>query len=272
MKKNIFEFNQYKLYLSAVLGGPKVRTGLRMKAAKRLKCQTSYISQVLNGKAHISLEQAYTLNEFLGHDEEESDYFLLLVQKDRAGTQDLKNYFLNQLNAIIQKRLVIRNRIKQTEFLSSDDQSIYYSKWYYSCIHVLLSIPRLQTKEELARALHLPLSTVTDVLQFLESRGLAKLEQGKYQIGPRHIHLPHDSPHISKHHHNWRTRALVSLDTPQKDDLHYSVVMTMSHEDMKKIKEQMVKVVQESLKMIAPSKEEVAFALSFDYFQIYTTE
>ena len=266
--KSIFEFRSYKAYLKDSFGGLKRKTGHRAAAARHMGCQTAYLSQVLNGSANLSLEQAYALNGFLAHDADESDCLLLLLQKERAGTEDLRDYFQTKLNDLIERRLTIKNRIQAQEGLSPADQTVFYSKWYYGAIHVLLSITTLQTKAALAEHLRLPLATISDALEFLESRGLAVQKSGRFEIGPRHMHLSKDSPHIVKHHTNWRTRAVTSLDAPKPGDMHYSVAMTLSKDDAIKLKAALLKVIDENLELAASSEPETAFAYAIDLFEI----
>lgn len=152
--------------------------------------------------------------------------------------------------------------------LSLEDQATYYSHWFYGCIHVLLSIPDLQTKDALAAKLGLPGKKVGEVLQFLVDKGLALKDGQSYKIGPRHLHLPENSPLVVKNHSDWRTRALVSLGNPLPEDMHYSVVFTLSREDVEKIRARLVQLVVENLKIVAPSKEECAYAFTMDFFEI----
>lgn len=267
-KKNLFDFLSYKDYLKQNLGGFRARNGMRKKAAEYMKCQTTYLSKVLNENAQLSLEQAQSMNEFMGHDLEESDFFLLLVQKERAGTKKLSDYFESKIHSHLQNRTSIRNRLKSQEGLNSDDQVTYYSKWYYSCIHVMVSIPGLDTKSALVEYLNLPASTISEALDFLETRGLLINRGQRYEIGPRHLHLPQESPHITKHHGNWRVQALSSLDSPKTNDLHYSVVVTLSNEDALKIRRRIIDMIQENMNIIKESKEECTLAMCLDYFFI----
>lgn len=268
VKKNVFDFTSYKAYLEHALGGSKVRTGARKRAAEWIGCHTAYLSIVLNGDANLSLEQAFRLNDFFGHDQEEREFFLLLVQMERAGSKDLEDYFFQKIQQHLLSRQTIRGRLQYEEGISAADQAIYYSKWYYSCIHVMLSIPGLQSKIALSEHLRIPVSVISEVLNFLESRGLAVLKEGLYQIGPRHLHLSHTSPHIGKHHSNWRNRAMASLDLPSKNDLHYSVVVTLSEGDVIKVREQIMELIRANMNVIKDSKEECTFAFTLDYFQI----
>ena len=79
MEKTVFDFESYKTYLNGRVGGPRQRRGIKSLMAKTHKCQPTYVSQVLNGSADFSSEQAEVLNRFFGHSREESVFFLLLI-------------------------------------------------------------------------------------------------------------------------------------------------------------------------------------------------
>jgi uncharacterized protein (TIGR02147 family) len=267
--KDIFDVNSYKTYLRDAFGGTKRRTGQRSRAALAIGCQTGYLSQVLNDKAQLSIEQALEMSRFLGHSADETEMFLLLVQHERAGTKSLREHLEVQKRALIDRRLIIKNRLKIAETLSPADQTTYYSVWYYSCIHVMLSIASLRTKEAIAQYLNLPLPTVATVLEFLTSRGLARIDDhGLFQIGPRHIHLGYDSDNIRKHHTNWRIRAIDSLDQLANDDLHYSVVVSLSRNDVRRLKDRLIETIQENLKTVQASGEEALYCQTIDLFEI----
>ncbi|MGZ6480071.1 MAG: hypothetical protein ACXWQE_12255 [Bdellovibrionales bacterium] len=154
--KSLFEFNEYKPYLRLVLGSGKRRSGQRSKLAQFLTCQTAHVSQVLNGDSHFSVEQAYRINAFLGHSREESHFFFLLVNLDRAGSKDLQEYYQAQIDEILRRRSIIKNRVSSTHTIPQEHQTRYYSSWHYVAIHMALSIPELQSRDKLAAYFHLP--------------------------------------------------------------------------------------------------------------------
>ena len=266
--KNLFEYRDYKSYLSAALGGRGHRNGGRSKLSQHLDCQTAHVSQVLNGHTHFSTEQAFKVNSFLGHDREESHFFLLLVQLSRAGTPDLRQYYDQQIHEILERRTLIKNRVSATTTVPAGDQARYYSSWLYAAVHMGLSVPELQTKESLAKYFNLPLAVVAETLEFLMSVGLAESRGGRFVIGPSHVHLGNDADNINKHHTNWRVQALESLDRKDPNDLHYSVVFSLSRADSAKIKDRIIELIKSNLKEVAPSKEEVLFCTGIDFFEI----
>lgn len=268
MGKQVYEFTDYKAYLLHALDTSETARGMRTRMAQALGCQTAFVSQVLNGHTHFSLEHAARIRTFLALSKDEGDFFMLLVHLGRAGTRDLAEYYRDQLEGIIRRRQTISERIQVKRALSKEDQAQYYSSWIYATIHVMLSIPRFKTAAALSEHLALPLNHVTEVLEFLASVGLARRIGGRFEIGTTRIHLGQDSPLISKHHTNWRMRAIHALDVPQKGDLHYSSVVTLSEDDAKKIREILLASLEKVEPILVESKEEAAFALSLDLYRI----
>ena len=150
MNKDIFDYRDYKVYLQAwIARAPGKGWGLQTQMAIKMGCQTGYVSQVLNGNANFSLEHAETLNQYIGHNEEEGRFFILLVEWARAGTVDLRKRFQNEIERILQQRLVLKDRVDIKKSLEPVDQATYYSAWYYAAIHVAVSVPELRTRESL---------------------------------------------------------------------------------------------------------------------------
>lgn len=268
MANSVYDFDSYRPYLLQRLGGEGRRTGLRLQAAKAMGCHTTYISQVLKAKAELSLEQGALLNEFLNHTSEEAHFFLLLIQKERAGSPSLRSYFQKQLDEIQRRRLVLSERIKDAEGLSTEDESQFYSSWLYGAIHVLTSIPELQTLDALTSALRLPRQTVSDALEFLQRIGMIVNREGRYLMGPAHVHLRSDSKNIAKHHSNWRIKTVSSLDNPLPEDLHYSAAVTLSKRDAQRVRQKILKCLEENIAVIKDSPSEAAYVYCFDFFEL----
>ena len=268
MKESVFEFSSYKSYLLASTGGKSARRGEKMALARASKCQPTYISQVLYGKAELSLEQAERLNHYFAHGKEEALYFLLLVQKGRAGTQPLRNIFEAQLEDMLAKRLDLTERLGKKTTLGLEEQATYYSSWQYAAVHIALTIPRLQTKESLSRYLSVPKSRIIEILDFLESVGLAQKLGSKYGPGESEIRLGKDSPNIIKLHSNWRLRAIESLERESVSELHYSGVVSLSREDALTVKSIFLEAIRESTAKIRASKEEELRCISIDFFSV----
>ncbi|MGK5081863.1 DUF4423 domain-containing protein [Bdellovibrionota bacterium FG-1] len=193
-------------------------------------------------------------------------FFLQLIQLARAGTPTLRQLTEDQIDQSIESHLNLKNRPDFKRTLSIQDQGVYYSAWYYPAIHVVLSMKQLQTKKALAQYFGLSIKTVSDVLLFLTSVGLALEKQGQYEVGSVSIHLGKDSPMISKHHTNWRVRAITSLEAQKPEDLHYSSAVTISKGDETKVKSILVRAIEEVRAVVKASPEEGAHCYTVDFF------
>ncbi len=267
MAINLFKIQSYKRYLSDFIDEqPRKGHGVRSKLARHIGCQTSYLSQILNSKIDMNLEQAELASDFMGHNDEERHVFLLLVQYEKANTTRLKNYFKSQLDEIFQKRLLLVERIKTESEVSENNKAIYYSSWLYSTLHVMLSIKDFDSRTRIAEVLQMPTKKVGEILDFLVSAGIAKEVQGRYSLTTLSLHLPHDSPFISKHHSNWRVQAMASLDYEKSDDVHYSTVFSIAEKDVLKIKSILVDAIAQINSVMKDSPEEIVRTLCVDLF------
>ncbi len=265
---SLFEYTNYREYLLGQLGPTGSRTGMRKKLAESIPVHTSFISQVLQGQAEFSLEQAEAINSFLGHSEEEAEYFLLLLMLERAGSHKLKERWLSKVNRIRTQRLEIQKRIKGHQSLSDEDRERFYSNAYYGAIHVMCSLPHINSSEDLAQALKLPRPKVQSMVDFLLQLGLVVEKEGRLQVGPQHIHLGADSSLVLRHHINWRQKTIQSLQFQEPEDLHYSAALSLSQADAFAIKEALLEQLSAHLKRVASSPEEVAYVLTFDFFRL----
>lgn len=269
MKKNIFDFEEYKPYLEAVIQAqPLQGHGYRAKLADGIGCQRAFVSQVLQGNSHFNLEHADRVNQFLEHSEAEADFFLLLVQKARAGTPSLEKQFARQVRKVREARLVLKNRMAHETEFSSEDKQRYYSSWQYGAVRIAASVPELRTREAMAKRLRIPLARLDQILEFLVHCGFLRLEGDTYHDLANHMHLGNDSALIAKHHTNWRLRAMQSLDQDGANDLHYSTVMSISKEDANHFKKYCVEFLDSLQPKISRSKEETVCALGLDWYEL----
>jgi uncharacterized protein (TIGR02147 family) len=267
--KSIFDFENYKDYLEFFEKTRKnFEKGFRSKLAEHIGCQSGYISHVLNGNAHLSLEQTMKAASFLGLDKREQKYFLLLVEYARAGTPELKNHFKDELTRSREEFLNIKTRVGSSRELSEREQSVYYSHWQYVATHVLTSLPEYNDVKSIASALGISEQSVSKILLFLIQTGIVKDEKGKLKSGLTKVHLNRESPLIRQHHTNWRIAAIQSLPNEDKSDVHYSTVSTLSVKDAEFLRSKMVKLIEDYVETVGPSREEVMYCFNLDFFSV----
>ncbi len=264
-----FDYEDYKAYVRAQAGGKGQRRGIKLALARALRCQPTYISQVLNGAAHLSLEQAETLAGFFEQTDEEKQFFLLMVLRDRAGTSSLRAYFQKQLDAVQAQRLLVTQRLGKHEHLSEEQKSRYYSSWLYAAVHIALTIPSLRTPEALSGYFRISRKKISEVLAFLEQAGLARRAGEAYEVGARIVRLGNDSHQIIKHHSHWRNQAIEALEREEITDLHYSGVVSLSRMDALRIKDLLLEQLRGHLKTIRDSSpEEELYCYLVDFFSL----
>lgn len=268
MNKNVFDFSHYKDYIRARTGTKGLKTGVKSALAKALNVQPTYVSQVLHGSAEFNLEQAEKLNSFLGHTKEESDFLYLLILRDRAGSRGLKAHFSEQIQEILRKRMVLTERLGERKSLADEQQSIYYSSWIYAAVHMAVTIPALQKRADLAEHLRVPVWRVSEVLEFLMSAGLVAQEGEKFRTSALQLRLGNQSHNIVKHHTNWRSQAIESLEREQETDLHYSAVVSLSATDVTRLKNQLLESIREAQKVVQASREEELIVFNVDLFSL----
>lgn len=268
-EKSIYEFEDYKPYLKHIEQiRSHIQRGFRSRLAEEVGCQNAFVSQVLNTGAHFSLEQALKISKFLRLAEEETKYFLWIVEHARAATRELKAHFKNLLNESREKNLNISTRVRAEVALTSEDQSTYYSQWYFSAIHVLVTIPKFQNLQMIGEALGLSKVVVEKAVLFLVSCGLVIEKNGKLLPGPAQLHLEKNSPNIPKHHSNWRLEAIRSLQDQKSGDVHYSTVSSLSVEDMQTLQAKFVQDIQDYVEKVKHSREETLCCFNLDFFKL----
>jgi uncharacterized protein (TIGR02147 family) len=266
---SIFDFSEYKSYLKqqAAIRDRSAR-GFRSQWAAAIRVQSAFISQVLRGTAHLSLEQAEATSIFLDHDVAESEYFLWMVQANRAGTASLSKFFEKKMKEMLRARRQIQERIQIQEGLSLEQQARYYSSWVYAAAHVLATIPKFQAPSAMQVRLGVSRSHLLKVTRDLVSWGILKNMGDRLVPGKKQIHLGADSPLLSKHQQNWRLRAVNQIDAKTEEEaVCFSGIVSVSLKDAERIRERLRREIEELMKIVAPSPEEELFAINIDFFR-----
>lgn len=265
---SIFAYNSYHTYLCDRLGSLGSRNGKRRDFAQKLGIHASYISLVLKGTSHLSLEQAVDANVFFGHSNEEGEFFVLLVSRDRAGTNLLRKHFQEQIDKMISLRAQVENHVDGKEIILKEIKEEYYSSYIYSAIFVLASIPEFQSPTTIANALNVPVTKVEKITLFLIRAGILERNNGTIRPGKRMLHLNNSKISIKKHHTNWRLHALQAIDRNPTLGSHYSACFSLSKLDAVKLNSLILENLEKYLKVIGKSQEEVAYVYNFDFYPL----
>ena len=266
----IFEFDDYRKYFAEfLLKLPKKGYGEARKIAAHLQVGSTFISQVFHGSKNLSLEQADILADYLGLVGLERDYFILLVEKERAGTKRLKQYWNAKLADLKKSSLKISNRVSHHRTLTDEEKSIFYSSFIYSCIHAYTSTAKKgRGLEEVKDRFELSRARAGEILKFLCDIGLCKEEQGYFLVTDHHTHIAKGSPHLLKHHANWRIKAIQYSEELSDEELMYTANISISKKDFQKIRDEMVQLIKTTVNTAQESDPEEIAQFNLDLFWI----
>ena len=265
----IFDFQNYREFLNATIRAqPNRGYGQAAKIAKSLQVNPSIVTLVLKGEKDLTLEQAGDFADYLGLSELETDYFLALVCHARAGKEGLKRKYQKQLEKLRAQSKDLKARMPAKKEMSEESAAIFYSHWYYSAIRMLSSLDGFHTPDQIAKRLQLPSKKVRHALDFLVRVGLCTEKNGRYDIGPQSTHLAADAAMITRHHVNWRERAIQAADHMKDDELFFTSPVTIAAKDIGKVRAVLVAAIEDAFKIVDPSPSEEALCLNLDWFRL----
>jgi len=268
-KLSIYEFQDYKKFLRQWMErAPNQGHGQRKLLAEAIQCQTPFVTHVLSGNYHFSLEQAEACARWLGFSESETEFFILMVLRQRAGTKALEAFASKQISRRRTEATVLKKRLKISGKMSLEDQMTYYSNWYFAAIHMACMIPSLQTIEALQKYFNLTLPQILSGLEFLTTHGLIEENKSRYRVLKPVLHLEKNSPLLHQHHTQWRLKALEGFLRKRNSDLFYSGVISLSKEDYDWLREKLSQLLEEAIERIKDSKDETLACLNIDWFEI----
>lgn len=266
---NIFDFTNYKDFIQKKLkDSDKKGHGQVSRIAKHLGIHTSMVSQILGGPKDFTIEQACGLCPYFGFNELESDYFVALVQWERAGTRETKQKFERDIRRLSQQSESLKDRLPKDVELTEADNALFYSQWFYTAAKLLSSISGFNTPEAIARKLGVPASHIRKALEFLLSTGLCIDDNGKIRPGPANTHLGADSPLVGRHHQNWRVKGFERMGILKPSELFLTMPATLTEKDAILIRKRLVQTIEDIVEIIDSSKGEVLYCFNLDWFDV----
>lgn len=267
---SVFQFDNYKVFVNArVRQMPKQGRGEFQKLAITLQMHTTSVSQVFKGQKDLTLEQAARLCSHWGLNQYESNYFITLVEYERAGCSELKKILRNRMGELKKESHELKTRISKDHVLQESERFRFYSEWYYSAIRLLCDIPGFKNADHIAQYLDIPISVVSEVIRFLLSTGLVFEEKGQLKLGPGRTYLEAASSLVSRHHANWRMKAVQSYPKMKHEfDLAVTSPMTLSKDDALKVREILMGAVEQILEINKTSKSEELHFLNVDWLRL----
>ncbi|MBF0363333.1 MAG: TIGR02147 family protein [Oligoflexia bacterium] len=265
----IYDFENYKDFVNSWINAkPNNGRGIYNKIAQFLNVHSTMVSHVFKGDAHFSLEQSYSLCDYLRLNEEESDYFLRLVQYSKAATPKLKEKFSKDIASIQREKNKIVNYVKGKTALNEEQNATYYSSWFYSAIKLLATMEKFQDIDKIAQIVDLPPSVFNHATQFLVTLGLISIEGNKLISSDFRVHLDPSSPFIWEMHQNWRIKAFDRHHKLREDELMFSAPLTIAKKDIVEVRKKILKLIEEVSSTIEGTEPDTLALINIDWVEL----
>ena len=266
--ESLFLYDDYRKFLGdKVASLPNEGYGVGGRLARAIGVHPSLVSQILSGKKQLTPDQALTATDFFGLAELETEYFLLLVQLDRAATPELRAHTRKRIMVIREESQRLANRVEANSILNEEARGIFYSNWMYSAVRQMTAIKDRGHAVAIADALDLPIKEVHQVIEFLLKHGLCVVRDGRLSVGPQSTQLAESSPWVRVHHRNWRALATQMMDRKNDSDLFFTCPLTIGQSDVPRVRELIIQFIEQVFKVVDPSPSEELLCLNIDWFR-----
>ena len=265
---DLFEYIDYKKFVHDRIDlMPRKGRGEFKRIAAALRMHSTRVSQIFNSGIDLTLEQAADFCHFWGLSQLESEYFLLLVQKARAGSAHLSKILEAQADGLRAKARHLEARIKTEVMLSESDRSKFYSSWIYSGVRLATSIPHMNSVDALAEYFDLPRAFVIQIIDFLLEAELCERSGHSIQMKAKSTHLETNSPLVHRHHVNWRIKALSGLENRRDDEISFTCPASIAKSDQTEIRDLLMKSMDRFLRSArASDPPDTLICLNLDLF------
>lgn len=266
---SIFDHLDYRDFLKAYIENqPKKGWGVVSKIAEALDMTQAHVSQILSGAKEFSAEQALKLSRFLQLSNFESDYLILLIQFQRAGTQDLKDYYKEKIDKTKLEALQVKNHFSGFAPLSESEMNQFYSTWLYSAIRMFCSVGNGKSFQDILSRFPIAPKELTAMVGFMTDKGLLTREGNHYQLGSQRTLSQKGSPQFVMHSKNWRLQAVQRCERLNEGDIFITSPMSMSKEDYEKLRNDLIELLKKISLQVADSPAEEIVCLNLDLFLI----
>ncbi|OQW47297.1 MAG: hypothetical protein A4S09_16005 [Proteobacteria bacterium SG_bin7] len=153
--------------------------------------------------------------------------------------------------------------------LSDSERSIFYSSWIYPAVHLFLGLSKEGvTLEEICERFSISRQRASDLAHFFLRTGLANEERGKYFPGVQSTFLEQGSPHLIKHHSNWRVKAIEKSESISAEELMFTAPLSISRRDFSSVREKIAQFIKSLSEIVKASEAEDIATINIDWFWV----
>jgi len=152
-----------------------------------------------------------------------------------------------------------------------EDKAQYYSRWYYSGVRLLSSLPGFNEPERIASALNVKLQLVRDALAFLKRVNLCEEKNGKYYMSQERVFVSRDSPLAARHQANWRLKVVEKYDRSTSEEITFTAPVTLAKADAAIVREHILTLIDSLSTLVEKSPGEEFYCMNVDWFRVIET-
>jgi len=265
---NIFDFTDYRAFLGQLVENRSLRRVTRSKLAAAMSCQAAYLSQVLKGKAELTEDHGVKLCQYLGFNDKEIEYFLVILRLARSGSPALTKFLEGQRQTLQSLHREAESRISSTKVYDVSEAQVYYcSSWIPAVVHVATTCEAYQTAATISQRFALEKATVEYHLQMLEKHGLVKFQSGRWIYHGSSFHIPKQSPFDPTFQIQRRLQVIENIAQRKSTDVHYANVFSVDEKTFAKMRELFIATIENIHKLGEPAPSENVYTLCLDLFQ-----
>ena len=265
----IYEYDSYKIYLKDEIQKRK-RPGLMLELARAAGCDRTYLSQVLSGKAHLTADHILNLADSFALDEDQSDFLMLLLLRERSSNSVASARFEARINRIRAEKMRFERKLSpgvKPARLSNANLLQYYADWKFSATVILTSLEHCQSVHQISQKLGIQQDEASDILELLIKMNLVEKHGDRFVDTRKGLSTPPNTTLESIFHSSWRTRTTEQLRKP--GGVHVSVPFSLSSEDAFLLKRRLLEFLEDQRKLVnATSAEQEAHVFCCDFFRI----
>ncbi|MCF8059414.1 MAG: TIGR02147 family protein [Bacteriovoracaceae bacterium] len=267
-RPSIYEYLDYKEYIINLASTyPKGGRGLFGKMAKALGVSSVLVSQIFKGAKDLQLDHAILLCKFFELNELETEYFVALLSKQRAGNKTLRDFYNQQIFQLQTRALNLKNHLPKKNEVSEESKTEFYSSWIYSAIRQSCALEEVKTIEDLQELYSLPPHILQEKVNFLIKNNLLVKNKEGLNLGIGSTYLSKESSLVHSHRKNWRLKAIDSFSNNNPEDLFFVAPMVISEDLAVKLRAKFVEMIKELYEEAPKAAPEVTCCLNIDFFR-----
>jgi uncharacterized protein (TIGR02147 family) len=276
MDMNIYKKDDYRVILSEIITEKKFldKKYSFQSMSNFIRVQKSYLSKVISGNADLNSDQLYMCCIFLELNNEETEYLLLLLEKEKCTFPERIKVLVKKIESIQDSKRDIKNilldKIKSMDAVTFDNSIHveYYLDPIIQIVHMFLIIPRFNKNiNSIAEELFLSKEHLNDILKKLVEMNIIEIHNDKVNVLIKSMHLPRESKIVSSHQQLMKQYALHRLSRiPVEKKKTFSVTFTSNDIARKKIENEFNDFLLKVRKISQEGDARDCYQMTFDLF------